>query len=71
MPRKKSGTFDQMKYMQQWQKENMASISLRYKKDFVYEFRNACQHLNISQSEVFRQTMNEVIQQYKQKMGNE
>ncbi|MDO4663949.1 MAG: hypothetical protein Q4A59_03605 [Erysipelotrichaceae bacterium] len=41
MPRKtKDGQpFDQNKYINQWSKENMASVSAKYKKEFVQEFK--------------------------------
>ncbi len=67
MPRKtKDGKpFDQNEYIKQWGKENMASISGRYKKEFVEEFKNACNKLGIKQSDVFRKAMEETIEKAK------
>lgn len=53
--------FDQSKYNYQWQKEKMLSVSVRYNKDFVLEFREALDKLGIKQSDVFRKAMQEVI----------
>ena len=66
MPKKTSGEFDQGKYMQQWQKENMLSVRGAYKKDFVLEFREACTKLGIKQSEVIRNAMQETIDRAKE-----
>lgn len=61
MPKKASGEFNQTKYVNEWAKQNMLSISVSYKKDFVQEFREACAKLGIKQSDVFRQAMQSVI----------
>lgn len=61
MPRKASGNFDQAKYMAEWRRENMRTINGIYKAEFVDEFKTACKKLNVSQSEVFRQAMEETI----------
>lgn len=66
MPRKAKGEFDQGKYMQQWQKENMLSVRGAYKKDFVLEFRDACRKLGLKQSDVIRNAMQKVIDQSKE-----
>ena len=67
MPRKtKDGQpFDQKAYIKEWGKENMANISGRYKKEFVQEFRDACQKLGIKQSDVYRQAMQDIIDKAK------
>lgn len=57
--------FDQSKYNTKWQKENMLSISLRYNKAFVLEFREALKKLGLSQSDVIRETMQEIIDRAK------
>lgn len=64
MPRKtKDGQpFDQNAYMAEWQKENMACVSAKYKKEFVQEFKAACAALGLKQSEVFRRAMEDVIE---------
>ncbi len=61
MPKKASGDFDQVKYQNQWMKENMVQVTARYKKDFVEEFKAACKKLGVSQSEVIRAAMEETI----------
>ena len=50
-----------------YDKANMISVSARYKKDFVEEFRNACKILGVKQSDVIRQTMEDTINKSKQK----
>ena len=42
MPKKASGNFDQVKYQNQWIKENMSEVRARYRNDFVSEFKAAC-----------------------------
>ena len=66
MPRKPSGNFDQNKYIQQWTKQNMKSINVSYKTEFVEEFRAACDKLGIKRSEVFRKAMQETIEKAKE-----
>ena len=55
--------FNQSKYNYEWQKEKMLSISVRYNKEFVEEFRKALDKLELKQSEVIRKAMQEVIDQ--------
>lgn len=57
--------FNQKKYIQEWQKENMASVSCRYNKGFVEEFKEACKKLNISQSQVIKKAMEDTINKTK------
>ncbi|MEY8310306.1 hypothetical protein AAK899_12405 [Erysipelotrichaceae bacterium 51-3] len=61
--------FDQYAYMYEWSRENMASISVRFKKEFVQEFKEACKELGLKQSTVFRKAMEETIQK-RQKESN-
>lgn len=65
MPRnsKDGQPFDQIKYINQWSKENMASVSAKYKKEFVQEFKASCAKLDLKQSDVFRNAMQAVIEQ--------
>lgn len=58
-------TFDQAKYMQEWSKKNMALVSARYKKEFVEEYRNSLKKLNLTNSDVIRNMMNEIIEKAK------
>lgn len=61
MPKKASGDFDQVKYQNQWIKENMSEVRARYRNDFVSEFKAACKKLGVSQSEVIKAAMEETI----------
>lgn len=58
---KSDAPFDQKKYNQKWSTENMATISGRYKKEFVQSFRDACAKLGIKQSDVYRDAMQSII----------
>ena len=62
-----SKKFDQSKYMYQWQKENMKSVSVRYNAAFVDEFRNSLDKLGLKQSDVIRDAMISVIEQARKK----
>ncbi len=66
MPRKsKDGQpFDQSAYIAEWAKQNMGTVKASYKKDFVQEFKASCKELGITQSEVFRKAMQNVIDEY-------
>ena len=66
MPKKASGVFNQNDYIKKWAKENMKSLNLRYKKELVEEFRNACEKLGVKQSEVVRNAMLETIEKAKE-----
>ncbi len=57
--------FNQSKYNYGWQKENMLSVSVRYNKEFVQQFREALDKLGLKQSDVFRKAMQEVIDKAK------
>lgn len=61
MPKKASGNFDQVKYQNQWIKENMSEVRARYRNDFVDKFKTACRKLGVSQSEVIKAAMEETI----------
>lgn len=63
MPRKtKDGQpFNQSKYIEEWAKENMSYVGAQYKKEFVQSFKAACKKLGVSQSEIFRNAMQEAI----------
>ena len=61
MPRKSSGNFDQVKYQNQWIKDNMSTVRGSYRNEFVIEFKDACKKLGISQSEVIRKAMEQTI----------
>ena len=61
MARKPSGNFNQNQYINDWKKENMKSIKVTYKTDFVEKFKTACSVLGVTQSEVIRAAMEEAI----------
>ena len=65
MPRKASGNFNQAKYNQQWAKENMKTLNMRYKTEFVEEFKKACKKLGVKQSDVVRKVMIQTIEEAK------
>lgn len=69
MPRKtKDGKpFDQNAYIAQRTKENMTTVTGRYKNEFVQEFKEACAFLGVKQSQIFKQAMQEVIDKAKNK----
>ena len=54
--------FDQVKYMREWQKENMKQVKASYKTEFVDEFKEACKKLGIKQSDVIRKAMQYTIE---------
>ena len=58
--------FDQNKYMADWKKQNMLRVSAAYKKEFVTEFREACEKLGLKQSDVFRDAMTAIIEKAKE-----
>lgn len=58
--------FDQNKYMADWKKQNMLRVSAAYKKEFVTEFREACEKLGFKQSDVFRDAMTAIIEKAKE-----
>lgn len=64
---KTSSNFDQMKHVADWKKKNMLSISAKYNKEFVLEFREACKQLGIGTSDVIRKVMEETIAKAKKK----
>ena len=63
MPKKASGNFYQVKYQNQWIKENMKTVRGTYRNEFVDEFREACKKLGVSQSEVIRKAMEQTIKE--------
>lgn len=54
-----------MSYQQNWKKENMSEIRAKYRKEFVEEFRAACNKLGMTQSEVIRSAAKEIIEKAK------
>lgn len=60
--------FNQKKYINDWKKENMATVRASYKKEFVDEFKKACKILGVTQSSIIREKMEDTIS--KAKGGN-
>ena len=67
MPKTSNGDFNQKEYNAKWRAENMMRVSATYKNEFVLAFREACQKLGVSQSEVIRNAMQEVIEKAENK----
>lgn len=53
--------FDQKKYLSDWQKENMKTITVRFNIDYIDQFKQSCKVLKVSQREVFKNAMDETI----------
>lgn len=60
-----SEKFNQQQYQNDWNKKNMKSVGAQYKSEFVDEFKAALKVLNISQSQVIRGAMQDVIDKAK------
>lgn len=50
-----------------WDKKNLSTVIAKYRKDFVLEFKDACKALGISQSDVIREAMQQIIDKAKVK----
>ena len=61
MSKKSSGDFNQKEYTAKWRAENMMRVSATYKNEFVLAFREACQKLGVTQADVIRNAMQEMI----------
>ncbi len=68
MPRKtKDGQpFDQQKYVNNWAKQNMKSVSAQYKAEFVTEYKEALKKLGLKNSDMIRTMMQEIIAKAKE-----
>ena len=51
--------------MNRWIEENYMRVGGSYPKAFAQEFKDACKQLGVSQSEVFRNAMQETINKVK------
>lgn len=56
-----------MNAKEKWDKEHMKRITAKFKIELVDEFRNACNQLEKSQSQIFRKAMKDTIEEAKQK----
>lgn len=54
-------SFDQRKYIADWQKENMKNVSVKFNIDYIEQFKSACKILKVSQREVFKNAIDETI----------
>ena len=61
MPKTSNGDFNQKEYNAKWRAENMMRVSATYKNEFVLAFREACQKLGVTQADVIRNAMEEMI----------
>lgn len=61
MPKISNGDFNQKEYNAKWRAENMMRVSATYKNEFVLAFREACQKLGVTQADVIRNAMKEMI----------
>ena len=61
MSKRSSGDFNQKEYTAKWRAENMMRVSATYKNEFVLAFREACQKLGVTQADVIRNAMQEMI----------
>ena len=57
--------FNQIDYQNSWIKENNATVKASFKKEFVLEFKKACNKLGKSQSSVIREAMEKTIEESK------
>lgn len=48
---------------EKYDKDNMQLITAKYKKDFVQQFKSSCTKLGITQSQVIRNAMEEIIKE--------
>nr|DAK48773.1 MAG TPA: replication regulatory protein [Caudoviricetes sp.]DAT22441.1 MAG TPA: hypothetical protein [Caudoviricetes sp.] len=67
MTKTSNGDFNQKEYNAKWRAENMMRVSATYKNEFVLAFREACHKLGVSQAEVIRNAMQEVIEKAENK----
>ncbi len=58
----------QYKQQNEWINERYATVGTKMPKDFVQQFKDACKTLGISQSEVFRQAMQNIINEANNKL---
>ena len=61
MSKRSSGDFNQKEYNAKWRAEKMMRVSATYKNEFVLAFREACQKLGVTQADVIRNAMQEMI----------
>lgn len=63
-------TLAQRRAQTKYQREKLATVTGSFKKEFVAEFKMACEKLNISQNSVFREAMIKTINEVKRGAEN-
>ncbi len=58
----------QYKQQNEWINERYTTVGTKMPKDFVQQFKDACKTLGVSQSEVFRQAMQNTINEANNKL---
>ncbi len=58
-------TESKYKAQEKYQKEKMGTVLVKYRKDFVDEFKEACNTLGVSQSAIVREAMEATIERAK------
>lgn len=51
----------------EWQYKNMKQLAYRFNENFINEFKNACNILNVSQRSIIEQAMRETIRKANKK----
>lgn len=59
--------FNQSKYINDWLQKNYTCVSAKYPSEYVARFKKACKKLGISQSKVFKDAMQNVIDEAESK----
>lgn len=65
MDKEEREPFNQTKYVNEWLQKNYTCVSAKYPSEYVDQFRDACKKLGVSQSKVFREAMQAVIEKAK------
>lgn len=58
---------DKYKAQNKYQKEKMKHVKASYKTEFVEEFKESCKKLNVTQSQVIREAMENIIKKAQKK----
>lgn len=58
---------DKYKAQKKYAKSNIKKLSCSFNKDFVDEFKEACQTLGVTQSQIVREAMQNTIERAKKK----
>lgn len=58
---------DKYKAQRKYDKENTKMITVKYKKEFVNEFNDACKKLGLVKSQVIKKAMEDIIKKAQKK----